>query len=149
MSGCCHGAGILTASSCPRTGTRGHAVELLTVKALLTDVALRRLWPGPHRFCPAPGCEVVYFDERDNVFTKDDLRAAVWQKEPPGARKICYCFGENEADIRDEIRQTGASDAVRRVREHIAAGRCACEIRNPRGVCCLGDVAQAVDRMRT
>ena len=142
-------SGTLTASCCPRTGTRGHDVDLLTVKALLTDVALRRLRTGPHRFCLAPECDVVYFDEAGNVFTKGDLRAAVWQKEPPGARTLCYCFGENEANIRDEISQTGASDAVRRVRGHIAAGRCACEVRNPRGVCCLGDVMQAVERMRT
>jgi hypothetical protein len=67
--------------------------------------------------------------------------------ERTGARLVCYCFGENEADIRREIEEHGASRAVERVRAHIAAGRCACELRNPRGVCCLGDVIAAVKRM--
>jgi hypothetical protein len=59
---------------------------------------------------------------------------------------VGYCFGENEADIAAEIERRGHSDAVQRVRAHIAAGRCACEIRNPRGACCLGDVIAAVER---
>jgi predicted HD phosphohydrolase len=70
----------------------------------------------------------------------------VWQKEPFGARLVCYCFGETEATIRDEIEMTGRSRAVERVREHIVAKRCACEVRNPRGACCLGDLIAAVRR---
>ena len=131
---------------CPRSGTRGQAVDLKTVKALLTPAALARLSGAPHRFCPDPACEIVYFSPGD-IYTVQDLRVAVWQKEAPGTRLVCYCFGENEADIRRELEEHGASRAVERVRAHIAAGRCACELRNPRGVCCLGDVIAAVKRM--
>ena len=60
---------------------------------------------------------------------------------------ICYCFGENEADISAEVEQTGRYNAVERVRVHIASGRCACDVRNPKGACCLGDVTQAVKRI--
>ena len=90
-------------------------------------------------------CEIVYFTSSD-TFTVHDVRVPIWQKESVGARIVCYCFGENEADIRREIVEQGASLAVERVREHIAAGRCACELRNPRGVCCLGDLVAAVNR---
>ena len=128
---------------CPRSGTRGVAVDLDTVKAVLAPLALARITGAPHRFCPEPECEVVYFSPGD-TYTVHDLRVPVWQKEPAGARVICYCFGENEADIRREIEQRGASEAVERVRAHIAAGRCACELRNPRGACCLGDIIAAV-----
>ena len=72
----------------------------------------------------------------------------VWQKEPPGRRTICYCFDETESAIARELRDTVHSDAVERVRAHIAARRCACEVRNPRGACCLGDVIAAVERAR-
>jgi hypothetical protein len=34
-----------------------------------------------------------------------------------------------------------------RICEHIAAQRCACDIRNPRGACCLGDVMAAAKRI--
>ena len=147
MGTCCGGDTELHAR-CPRTGTIAPTVDLLTVKALLIETALRRLRPGPHRFCPEPTCDVVYFDEVGNVFTKIDVRVSVWQKEAAGEGTVCYCFGENEADIRTEIERSGTSHAVRRVRDHIDAGRCACEVRNPRGVCCLGDVTQAVERMQ-
>lgn len=126
----------------------GRAVEELTVKALLTEVALRRFEPGAYRFCGEAECDVVYFDDAGHVFRKDDLRVPVWQKEPAGARMVCYCFGETETDIRQEIALVGRSSAAHRVREHIAAGRCACEVRNPRGTCCLGDVTEAVKRMQ-
>jgi hypothetical protein len=122
-------------------------VDSLTVKALLTETALRRFEPGLYRFCPDASCEVVYFTELPLAFLKSDVRVPVWQKETPGQRTVCYCFGENEADIRIEIERDGHSGAVDRVRAHIAAGRCACEVRNPRGACCLGDVMLAADRM--
>jgi hypothetical protein len=39
-----------------------------------------------------------------------------------------------------EVEDSGRSGAIERVRAHIADRRCACDVRNPRGVCCLGDL---------
>lgn len=125
----------------------GRPVEGVTVKAILTVSALARYEHNAYRFCPDAQCSVVYFGEDGTVFTKADVRERIWQKEPPGRRTICYCFGENEADIAGEIEQRGHSAAAERVRAHITAQRCACEIRNPRGACCLGDVIAAVQRL--
>jgi len=132
---------------CPASRTAGAPVDLLTVKALLTEPALSRLSAIDHRFCPDPTCDVVYFNALGDCYRRQDLRVAVWQKEPPGARLVCYCFGETEATIHNEIERTGASHAVERVRDHIAAKRCACDVRNPRGACCLGDLMAAVTRV--
>jgi hypothetical protein len=88
----------------------------------------------------------VYFSEDGDRFTTADVRVPVWQKLPFGDRPICYCFGESEASIRSEVESTGASTAVELIRHHIDAERCACEVRNPRGACCLGDVIAAVKR---
>lgn len=115
----------------------------LTVKALLESVALARLAEGPVYICATPTCSVVYFGASQS-FVTSEIRVPVWQKERPGSRTVCYCFGENEADIRREWAATGASGAVARVRAQIDAGRCACEVRNPRGTCCLADVSAAV-----
>ena len=144
-SGACHDAN--GAVNCPVSGTKGFRVEQQTVKALLTVDALRHLTQAAHRFCPDPDCAVVYFADDGRTYSTADIRVKVWQKEPAGARVVCYCFGENEADIRGEIERCGTSDAVARVREHIQAGRCACEVRNPRGACCLGEVGAAVKRL--
>lgn len=81
------------------------------------------------------------------AFHVADLQARVWQKEPPGRGTLCYCFGETEADIAAELDRSGDSSAAERIRRQIEAGRCACELRNPKGSCCLGDVMAAVDRL--
>ena len=135
-------------SRCPQSGAKGLAVDLLTVKALLCESALRAVGEGPYRFCADPTCAVVYFDDEGHVFNTADLRVPVWQKQPAGAGRICYCFDENEASMAREFAETGRCDAPQRVRDHIAAGRCACEVRNPRGACCLGDVMKAVGRIQ-
>jgi len=132
---------------CPQSGSVGLAVDRQTMKALLTERALRRLTSGEYRFCPDPRCEVVYFDGSGMRFGAEDVRVPVWQKLPFGTRPVCYCFGESEASIRAEFEACGRSLAAKRIREHIAAGRCACEVRNPRGTCCLGDVIAAVKRV--
>jgi hypothetical protein len=132
---------------CPASGTKGAPVDLQTVKALLTTSALQRMETEAHWFCPSPDCAVVYFDHCGRRFTVNDLRVDVWQKQRPGDRTICYCFGENESDIRAEITAAGCSRAAERVRAHIQAGRCACEVRNPRGACCLGDDTTAVKKL--
>ena len=149
MAECCCSQPADTASTfgCSACRTKGSPVDELTVKALLTEVALQRFEAGVYRFCPDASCDVVYFDTAGRTFTTTDLRVPVWQKAPPGARMICYCFGENETDIEAEVERTGGSKAVERVRAHIDAGRCACDVRNPKGACCLGDVMQAVQRM--
>jgi len=138
---------IADVQMCPVSRTKGKPVDLLTVKALLTEPALRRINSAAHRFCPEPRCDVVYFDTAGDLYLTRELRVPVWQKEPVGDRTICYCFGVSEESIRAEIQSTGGSQATERVRAHIAAGRCACEVRNPRGACCLGDVAAAVKRI--
>jgi hypothetical protein len=150
MSNCCsapppnHARDEVT---CPVSGTKGAPVELQTVKALLTESALARLCVTDYRFCPDPKCDVVYFEAHGGWYGRGDLRVPVWHKEPFGARLVCYCFGETESRIRQELIDHGQSRAVERVRAHITAGRCACEVRNPRGACCLGDVSAAVKRV--
>jgi hypothetical protein len=123
-------------------------VDRVTVKALLTEAALQRMPPGDLRFCPDAECDVVYFNADGVRFATSDVRVLVWQKLPCGIRQVCYCFGDSEASIRAELELYGTSSAVARIRDHIAAGRCACDVRNPRGSCCLGDVIAATERLQ-
>jgi hypothetical protein len=114
-----------------------------TVKALLRPEALARVSAPPHRFCAKASCPVVYFGS-DDVFRREDVAVPVFQKEPPGDRTVCYCFGIGESDLRREIATTGRSAAVSYVGDQVRAGRCACEVRNPQGSCCLGNLAAVV-----
>ena len=152
MENCC-GDGdeaiIRTRPTCPQCGTKGSPVAVLTAKAMLTAMALRRLVAAPLYFCEEPTCSAVYFTTDRAVYTSADVCVPVWQKEPAGARRICYCFDENEAAMARELVETGRCHAVQRVRDHIAADRCACEVRNPRGTCCLGNLTKAVARIES
>ncbi len=146
MNDCCTAPGAGPGPrACPTCTGRGTPVQLQTVKALLTKVALRRVQLTHYRFCANPTCDTVYFGDAGDQFGTDEIRVPVWQKQPNGDRLLCYCFGETESRIRSELIEHGHTDVVARIREHIAAQRCACDIRNPRGVCCLGDVIAAVN----
>lgn len=121
----------------------GRNVDPITVKALLRPEALARLSAPAHRFCPTASCPVVYFGEGE-AFDREDVAVPVFQKEPAGDRTVCYCFAITEADLRHETVETGRSTAAQRITAHVKAGRCACEIKNPQGSCCLGNVAAVV-----
>jgi hypothetical protein len=108
---------------------------------MLRPEALRRLAAPEHRFCPTPGCPVVYFGTEES-FHRDDVVVPVFQKEPAGARTVCYCFAITETDIRREVEKTGHSTAATEIAGHVKADRCACELRNPQGSCCLGNIAK-------
>jgi hypothetical protein len=117
-------------------------VDPITVKALLRPEALARLSAPAHRLCPTPSCPVVYFGEGE-AFDREEVAVPVFHKEPAGDRTVCYCFAISEADLRREIAETGRSTAAQRITAHVKAGRCACEIRNPEGRCCLGHIVEA------
>jgi hypothetical protein len=110
---------------------------------LLRSEALARLTAPEHRFCPGAECPVVYFGQ-DEIFDRDDVMVPVFQKEPSGHRTVCYCFAISEDDVRSEIVASGRSMAAERIAGLVSADRCACEVRNPQGSCCLGNVAAAI-----
>src|SRR5688572_20317709 len=148
MDDCCDSSvAEPSAPACATCAECGSPVQLQTVKALLTEIALRRVQLTHYRFCGNPACETVYFGDAGDRFGTDDIRVPVWQKQPGAGQLLCYCFGETESGIHCRLLAQGRTDVVDRIREHIAAQRCACDIRNPRGTCCLGDVTAAVKRM--
>lgn len=144
MESCCtvNPAAPTPPTHCPACHRPGRSVERITVKAMLRPQALARLSAPEHRFCPTPQCPVVYFGA-DEVFARDEVGVPVFQKEPPGNRTVCYCFAVTEADLRREIAQTDRSTAADVITEHVEARRCACELKNPQGSCCLGNLALA------
>ena len=119
---------------CPSSGTPGRPVKLITVKALLSADALGRINAfANYYFCDLANCETVYFSE-DSSFSTQELNVRVYQKNPAADVFVCYCFGHTKADLENDPKL----EAV--IRDHTRANRCACEVRNPQGACCLGNV---------
>jgi hypothetical protein len=152
MDSCCE-ATVADASApraCPACGQTGRSVAPITLKALLRPAALATLGPGPHSFCASASCPVVYFGT-GGVFRREEVLVPVFQKEPEGRRLVCYCFDVAEDQILCEVEASGASPSVERIRALVRDGRCACELRNPQGSCCLGNVtalARSVEEVR-
>ena len=53
---------------------------------------------------------------------------------------VCYCFLYRRSDLEREIVTVGEAQISARIATEIKTGNCACEVRNPTGRCCLGDV---------
>ncbi len=130
----------MSPTRCPECGRTGRLVDRITVKAMLRPPALMRLLAPEHRFCSTPTCPVVYFGP-DEVFDREEIVVPVFQKEPEGDRTVCYCFAVTEGDIRREAAGPVRAAAVERITALVKAERCACEVKNPQGTCCLGNVA--------
>jgi len=148
MSDCCPVNGDSPApatTACPVNGARSKQVDILAVRSLIRKLPLG-MSNTQYYFCEAPDCDLVYFAMEAEAprFRREDLIVRVGSKEIIDPIPICYCFGFTRQDIRVEIRRTGRSTVGERIATEIKAGNCACEVKNPSGKCCLGDVARVV-----
>lgn len=130
----------LTTNVCPVCGTKGKRVQGQTVKALLS-VSLREVNDVEYLFCKAQTCPVVYFTlDGGKTFTVAQIRERVYQKESNNQDVfVCYCFRYKVGDIltaTPEARNAIVDD----INTGINSGQCACDLRNPQGSCCLGNV---------
>jgi hypothetical protein len=148
MSDCCKVPEPTADDRCRRCGEKGRRVLRETMASLLKPEALERLADVPYHFDRTPHCEVVYFsNETGSYFLKHDLTVRVGLKETEAPIPLCYCFGHTAESVRDEIVATGRSTVAERITTEVQAGNCACEVKNPSGRCCLGDVNRAVQRI--
>jgi len=134
--------------NCPCCGQPGQPVALQTLKHQVKPEHLQAVETGSFNFCRTATCDVVYFSGNGVALTKADVRQRVGLKETEDPVPICYCFGFTEKVAVDEIRATGKCTIPQRITAEVKAGNCACEIRNPQGSCCLGNVNAAVKRAR-
>ena len=131
---------VKTPVPCLACGTSGKLVKLITLKALLTPGALATLDPGePYRFCPDATCDVVYFTEQ-RTYGQRDVNVRVFQKDAGADVPACYCFGHARTDLERAVLEHRVDLVVESIQGHIQAGRCGCEVNNPQGSCCLGNV---------
>lgn len=83
----------------------------------------------------------MYFDREESVtFNEGELTVRVYAKHPADADvPACYCFAVTAGAMRDPTRACELREMVAR---EIQAGHCACEVKNPKGTCCLGDLVR-------
>jgi hypothetical protein len=125
---------------CPDCGQKGKPVLGQTIKALLS-VSLNRVRDIDYYFCRTTACNVVYFSSDGNSrFTAGQIRERVYQKEPDQEDVfVCYCFKHTIADILNATPEE-FNALLNDINSGINTNNCACDIRNPQGSCCLGNV---------
>lgn len=130
--------------ACPGCGRQGKAVGVATVRAQLA-ISLRSVISEAYLFCATSDCPVVYFTpDGGQRFTAGQLRELVFQKAPANpATLVCYCFQHSLRAIQEADAHTRAQ-LVADITTGVQAGQCACDVRNPQGSCCLGNVRRVV-----
>jgi hypothetical protein len=124
---------------------KGKRVRASTVRALVRADLRDQVREGDYVLCLNPACAQVYTGpEGARPFMKSDLAVRVGYKEREGPYLVCYCFGHTVEEIEAQLRESGKTTVPERIKAEIRAGRCACEVKNPQGTCCLGNVNRAI-----
>jgi len=132
--------------ACAHCGGIGRQVSTLTLKHMVKPQFLAMVTKPGFRFCASPDCDVVYFHPDGQQLCKTDLRVRVGLKEAEEPAPLCYCFGFTRAMIFQELCTDGHSRIPNVIAAELKAGNCDCEVRNPQGSCCLGNIAAAIKR---
>ncbi|TCZ80820.1 (2Fe-2S)-binding protein [Paenibacillus albiflavus] len=140
MDSCCQTSieNPTTTNLCPVCKQKGKSVQLITLKAMLKPAALERIQPElTYVFCGNSSCDVVYFSSVQ-TFSKDMVKVTVFQKDDAVDVPVCYCFGWTrerlmQADLKSQ-------HPIDHIRDQVQANRCGCDVNNPQGACCLGNV---------
>lgn len=142
MSDTCYSvtASDQNASRCPASGSSGKPVNWVTVATLtIGPVPAKQTF----RLCRDAQCEVVYYGSAGTVITIEDLSVQPGFKDGSDGL-VCYCFLHRKADIAHQLSETGETAVFESIENEVRAGNCACEVRNPSGKCCLGEVQEAI-----
>ena len=135
-----------TPCPCPVCGNAGRKVSALTLDNHIPE-SLREGFGNEAAFCANPACDVVYCNSDGRVIHTGETVLPVTVKEPGDEVPVCYCFNFTRADLRRDLDTTGATSIPDEISTGIQEGRCDCERKNPQGVCCLGNVNQAVKEL--
>lgn len=128
-------------AACPISKTLSRKVQRRTLEHVLKPSQRGAIREAQYYFCHDPSCRLVYFsNEEAPAFSVDDLAVKVFAKDRGDEVPVCYCFDWTRGRIKQEIEATGHSTASLAIAREIKTGNCACDVKNPKGECCLGEV---------
>lgn len=130
-----------TRAKCPVSKSLSRKVQRRTLEHLLKLERVGAIQKVQYYYCADPNCNVVYFsNETVPYFTVDDVSVKVLAKNTSDDVNVCYCFNWTRARIKQEFTNTGTSTASLQIAKEVKTDNCACDIKNPKGECCLGDL---------
>jgi hypothetical protein len=132
---CCPSTSTKTKQICPECGATCKSVGIPTLYHQVRFPENQSIVIDTYYFCPAKTCSIAYFSSTDNIIPKQLLRS--YQAIQNDA--ICYCFDINAEQYLSALKDRRAEPIKAFVTQRTKAGECACEIRNPSGLCCLAN----------
>ena len=130
--------------ACPNCHEKAKGVLGKTVAHLVKEESKSKLdgFDGFY-YCKTPTCKTVYFRE-STVLTQEDMSVVVGLKEGANLATVCYCFDWTKEKIKAELKATGKTVALEDIKAKMENPGCSCEVLNPSGGCCLGDVGKVI-----
>ncbi|MBI4494218.1 MAG: copper chaperone Copz family protein [Chloroflexi bacterium] len=132
--------------TCPECGQRTRAVAVATVRHHVRPDLVATLGEGQYGFCDNPRCSVVYALAGGPPLRTSDLRTRVGLKQTEDPVPVCYCWSFTERQIVEDVLAHGRSTVREYITQRVADGACGCELNNPAGRCCLGNVGAAIKK---
>lgn len=129
---------------CPETTRATRPVERFTVQHHALPALVGQVRNAAYGFCDEPTCEIVYVGDQGHLLRKVDLRTRVGIKETEDPITVCYCWSYTARQVQEDVLANAQSTVIPYITQRVKEGACACEINNPSGRCCLGEVTKAV-----
>ena len=87
---------------------------------------------------------MVYFDTDKKTYLTSEIKVSIHQKDNSFDIPVCYCFGWTKEKIKQYVENGFTPNPLEHIRENIKENRCGCEVNNPQGSCCLGNVTNYI-----
>ena len=121
---------------CPRCGSLGSAVSSPSLDHNICPDSRPRMSDAAW-FCGYAQCDVAYFDLFESVVAVDELRQAVYPKDPDAA--ICACFDFHVESIDADVRD-GSPTRIRELLAKSKSSAARCRELAADGQCCMREV---------
>lgn len=138
MSDCCSNPNSKILFTCPECHTDCKNVSMRTLYHQIRFPENQELAIGSYYYCPAKNCSTAYFSRAGISIPKSLLvTQQALQKD-----MLCYCFDITSAIYLVALESHGSDSIKNFVIQRTKLAECACEIKNPAGLCCLAKFKQ-------
>jgi bacterioferritin-associated ferredoxin len=127
---------------CPSCGQKGQPVKKITVQSILKPGKCKQLEENDFWVCENPDCSVLYYSSSGQTYLVEDARVRVGFKVKEDPIPVCYCHGVTKKDILANWEKTRSFSELLNILG--ITGECQCEIKNPKGRCCVDDIRKIV-----
>ncbi len=101
---------------------------------------------GNYFICLNEDCDVVYFNQRNVIFGRQDIKIPIWYKKDADPKYICYCNQVTEQQIIDAVLVGGAKTIKDIIKITGAMKNAKCVINNPLGKCCSPVIQDTINK---